>query len=395
MRECNKEADYNNVLIQAMTDGLARLMHEAVSRNIKHTKLYMKILLTLMFLFSWGHFLQAQKIDAVAAIRYFELTDSLRQDQPVSDVFWKDFLSLEGNMQYIRNQGYTDKYLNRLRKDLEVVYMPRHDSLLRERLKDPRQNYNTYLIHFYKANEAQLREYLQKILSEKDAYLASLYAETYAMLPKHMHRTKPEATLYFNALGNDALANKGNVVLTLWGTYVYDRAKYGVLGGHELHHLVRQQKQYQVAEKDKSLLLMLELLLNEGPSDLIDKRYTITEDMPEDMRLGGYMLQLGEKQLPKVDEAIREMAAGTKSYSSKEINQQIIGMSGHVPGFYMADVIERNGLREKLIANIDNPFQFIYLYNKAAKKDQTKPFVFSDEAIAYMKKVETGAKEKN
>lgn len=354
----------------------------------------MKSRFTLLVLLLCSHFIQAQTIDATAATRYFELTDSLRQDKPVSDELWKSFLGLEGNSQYIRNQGYSEKYLNRLRKELELVYMPQHDSLLQERLKNPQQYYNTYLIHFYKANEPQLREYLQKILSDNNAYLAALYAETYTLLPKHMHRTKPEATLYFNALGNDAVANQGNVVLTLWGTYVYDREKYGVLGGHELHHLIRKQKQFIVAEKDENLLLMLEMLLNEGPADLIDKRYTMAERVPEDMKFGGYLLQLGEKQLPKVDEVMRALAAGSQTYSSKEIKQQVIGMSGHIPGFYMADVIERNGLKKKLIANIDNPFRFIYLYNKAAKKDKAKPFVFSDEAIAYLKQVEAGAKER-
>ncbi|WP_299702630.1 DUF5700 domain-containing putative Zn-dependent protease [uncultured Pontibacter sp.] len=355
----------------------------------------MKTLFTLLISLIFAHFLQAQTIDATAATRYFELTDSLRQGRPVSDELWKSFLSLEGNSQYIQNQAYSEKYLNRFRKDLEVVYMPQYDSLLQERLKDPRQHYNTYLIHFYKANEPQLREYLQKILDDREAYLASLYKETYSMLPKRMHRTKPEATLYFNALGNDAVANQGNLVLTLWGTYVYDREKYGILGGHELHHIVSKQKKYAVAEKDESLLMMLQLLLNEGPPDLIDKRYTMAESVPEDMRFGGYMLQLGEQQLPKVDEAIREMAAGTKTYSSKELKQQVIGMSGHIPGFYMADVIERNGLKKKLVANIDNPFQFIYLYNKAAKKDKAKPMQFSKEAIAYLKLVESNAKAKN
>lgn len=360
-----------------------------------HSNFHMKTLLTLLILLTSSCFAKAQKIDAEAATRYFELTDSLRQGKRVSDELWKNFLSLEGNNQYIQNHAYNEKYLNRFRKDLEVVYMPQHDSLLQQRLKDPRQHYNTYLIHFYKANEPELRDYLQNILNDQDAYLASLYVETYSMLPKRMHTTNPKLTLYFNALGNDAVANHGNVVLTLWGTYVYDREKYGILGGHELHHAVRKQKKYVVAEKDESLVQMLQLLLNEGSPDLIDKHYTMAESVPEDMRYGGYILELGEKQLPKVDEAIREIAAGTKTYSTSELKQQVIGMSGHIPGFYMADVIARNGLKKKLIANIDDPFQFVYLYNKAAKKDKTKPMLFSEETIAYLKQVEASAKRQN
>ncbi|WP_242928687.1 DUF5700 domain-containing putative Zn-dependent protease [Pontibacter vulgaris] len=353
----------------------------------------MKKLFTLILLFTASHCMMAQTIDGAAVVRYFELTDSLKQGKSISPTTWKAFLNMEGNRLYIKNMAHTDAFLERYRKTMEIVYMPKNDSILQKRLQNSQQNYLTYTIHQYKANEHALRQYFAGITSDKQAYLAAMYEKCFTMLPKKLQNQKPETTIYFIALDNDAVAQSGNLILNLWGSYNFDKIKPGILAGHEIHHLLWEPKKYDVAEKDKSLFYMLNLLMNEGAPDLIDKKLTSSPGMPEEMKFGEYMLQAGQKALPMVDEAIRNISAGNKNYSNNEIRQQVTSMSGHIPGFYMADIIERNGLREKLVKNIQNPFQFIYLYNKAAKKDKTKPFVFSDQAIAYLKKVEAAASQ--
>ncbi|MDO6391506.1 hypothetical protein Q4E40_15310 [Pontibacter sp. BT731] len=352
----------------------------------------MKKLFTLLLLAVSGFTAQAQVVDVSAAERYFELVDTLKSGKRLHDATWEQFLSMEGNQQYIQNQGYGESYLKNFRKTMEVVYLPEHDSLLQVRLKDIQANYLTYSIHVYKAHEAELRQYLAQLKADKEGYVNTMYQTCYSMLPKRMQGKSPEAGVYLIALSNDAVAHKGNMVLNLWSELKFNQVKPGAVGGHELHHLLNKQKQYEVAEKDKSLLLMLQMLMNEGVPDLIDKKYAVAPNMPGDMQWGTYLLDLGKQNLPRVEAAIKEIASGEKQYTSKEIRNQVIGMSGHVPGFYMTDVIERNGLKKKLVSNLDNPFQIIHLYNKAAKKDKSKPFVFSDEAIAYLKKVEAEAK---
>lgn len=335
--------------------------------------------------------LNAQKIDATAIERFFEITDSLRLGKPISQEKWEAFLSLKGNSQYIRNQQYSIKYLEKLRKDLEVVFLPQHDSLLKKRLENPQQHYNTYILHYYKANEPELRAYLAEILANRSSYLNAMYRHTYSMLPKRLQGRSEDATIYLIGLSNDAVASEGDIILTLWGNYVYDKVRYGILGGHELHHLLSKNK-FEVPKKYESLFTLLQMLVNEGAPDLIDKGYTMSPEMPEEMRYGEYMLQKGEKNLPLVDEAIQRMAESGESLSRTEIGHQVLSMSGHIPGFYMASVIDRNGLTKKLVEGIDNPFLFIYLYNKAAKKDKKNPYIFSKDTITYLKKVEKEVK---
>ncbi|MBX0334719.1 hypothetical protein K3G39_15875 [Pontibacter sp. HSC-14F20] len=355
----------------------------------------MKKLFTLLLLAASGYAAQAQVVDVSAAERYFELVDTLKSGKRLHDATWQQFLAMEGNEQYIENQNYKEAYLNNFRKTMEVVYMPEHDSLLQARLQDRQANYMTYSIHVYKAHEAELRQYLAQLAADKEGYVNTMYQTCYSMLPKRLHSKNPETGVYLIALGNDAVAHKGNIVLNLWLEYKFNQVKPGAVGGHELHHTLNKTKRYDVAEQDKSLLLMLQLIMNEGVPDLIDKKYAVAPNMPDDMQWGTYLLDLGKQHLPKVDAAIKEIASGEKQYSSKEIRNQVIGMSGHIPGFYMTDVIERNGLKKKLVSIMGNPFQIIHLYNKAARKDKAKPFVFSDEAIAYLKKVESEAKVLN
>ncbi|RYE24620.1 MAG: hypothetical protein EOP45_05650 [Sphingobacteriaceae bacterium] len=50
----------------------------------------------------------------------------------------------------------------------------------------------------------------------------------------------------------------------------------------------------------------------------------------------------------------------------------------------MSSVIEKNGLKSKLLAHIDDPFYFFQVYNQAAQKDKTRPFVFSKASIDYI-----------
>lgn len=42
--------------------------------------------------------------------------------------------------------------------------------------------------------------------------------------------------------------------------------------------------------------------------------------------------------------------------------------SGHIPGYYMSDIIEKGGYKKALIKHVYDPFEFIYLYDKASKK---------------------------
>lgn len=327
-----------------------------------------------------------QKLNFEAIDRYFSITDSLRQNIPLSDKSWNELLSYKGVELYIKNNALDPQTLKAYKRDLEIAYLPKKDSVLNERLKQIEKYFFVWVFNNYKTQEKELKNYYQKIKANPQMYLDSLYANGYSMLPKKMQKKADNTTIYFIPIMNDAVAEEHDVIFTLYGAYHYDRLKYGALGGHELHHVLRKNKSLDNSEKDKYLYEALTLLLNEGSADLIDKKYTALKECPQDLAYFDYLMEVSPNALAALDTTIMAHIDDVTKISEQDL-PNIVPMSGHIPGCYMATIIDRNRFRKELIANIDDPIKFVLLYNKAAKIDKEKPFVFSDKTISYLKKL--------
>ena len=347
-----------------------------------------KIVYVLVFLF-WNQSIKAQEINFDALEKYFSITDSLRQNIPLSKNTWNNFLTYKGLQLYINNNALDHATLEIYRKNLEYTYMPKYDSLRNARLKDRERYFVLWIFNNYKNQEVELKNYYQKIKANKSIYLDSIYKNSHQFLPKNMWKQAKETTIYFIPLMNDAVAEEKDVVFTLYCAFHYDKLKYGALGGHEIHHVLRKNKRIN-QEKDQYLYEALSLLLNEGSADLIDKKYTDLKECPEDLAYYEYLMESAKSSLTALDSAIIDHINNSKLIDKPDL-QNIVPMSGHIPGCYMATIIQRNGYEKELIKNIDDPVKFISLYNKAAKIDQEKPYQFSDKAINYIQKI----KQKN
>ena len=104
------------------------------------------------------------------------------------------------------------------------------------------------------------------------------------------------------------------------------------------------------------------------------------------------LLQNIEPIMLEIDNALLlNSSKNEKFVTKKDFNVIIKYFSGHIPGFYMAEVIKRNGYEKPLIEGCENPFNIFYLYNKAAENDPKKPFSYSKETIEYLKNLEKKA----
>lgn len=337
----------------------------------------------------------AQKIDTAPLDAYWKMIEPLKQGDSLSKATWANFLEIEANQVYVKNQGFDAAYLERVRKNIEYVYMPKYDSLLKTRLaaiaKDSTAYWNTYKVYVYKANEVALKKYEKQLL--EPAYIDSIYKNVWYWLPERLRKKDTSVVIHFLGIENDAIAGSGNVIATLWSAYNQDKLKKGILGGHEMQHVLRKPVVFEnVMESDKGLLYALRSILNEGTADMIDKPYAIANDnrLPIGCRYKDFVLFQADSIVKQLNLNIAEMSGSKgKTYKTeKEYRNLIRWTSGHCPGYYMADIIVRNGFRKKMLKNIQNPFYFIYLYNKAAKKDRQKPAVFSDTSIAYIESLE-------
>lgn len=342
----------------------------------------------LIFIFSFailGICANAQHLNFDAVEYYFSLTDSLRNDQPISESAWKKLLSFKGVQLYIKNNNLDEQTLKRYKRNFELAYMPRYDSIRTAQLKQKEKYFFIWVFNNYKTQEAELKSYYQNIKQHQKDYLDSLYANCYAMLPKKMHTKANNTTIYFIPLMNDAIAEGNDVVFTLYGAYHFDRLKYGALGGHELHHVLRKNKT-NCNPNDTQLYQALTLLLNEGSADLIDKKYTASKDCPEDLVYFEFMMKYGFSTLATLDTAIMAHIDKKTEIQEKDI-PNIVPMSGHIPGCYMATIIARNGFKNSIIENIDDPIKFVLLYHKVSKLDKEKCYQISDKTITYISKI--------
>ena len=347
------------------------------------------IFITLIFCFQ--NFAKAQQINTASVNAYWQITDQLKRGDTLSKAAWKSFLELEGNRLYVQNQNFSEEFLENYRKTLQFVYNPKNEVRLKKMMDNKFNYWQAYKINQYKANEQELRKYVSHL--QEPAYLDSMYAKSWEWLPERLHVKSPDTKIFIIGIDNDALVEKGTIVFTLWNVYCQDKLKYGILAGHEMHHVLRKPIDFEIKPNEEGVFYALQSVLNEGSADMIDKKYSFdkTREVVYEYHFDELLLTRPDSIVKQIDTTLQVMSKSNgKDFPTVKYFRNLMNhTSGHNPGYYMADIIVRNGYRKQLIDNIQNPFYFIKLYNKAAKRDKSHPAVFSDVTIDYIKKLET------
>jgi hypothetical protein len=366
---------------------VAGLLH-LCSINPKHT---MNTRLILFFITIIGAMLgtittlKAQTINIEAAVKYWELTDSLKQDKPITNQQWETFINLEGNKTYVHSV-FDSASLVGYRRALEIVYMPKNDERLQRNLK---ANYwYVVLIKRYKDKEDSLKTYLKETL-QSPAYKEVMYRYVYEYLPKKDRHPVKSLKFFYNALGMDAVSYPNGIFMSLMACNNNVKIKNGILEAHELHHQLRSQMALKpLKEEHKGLLYAIRSIQNEGIADMIDKAPTLASY--DSVSTREWLLDAAPATLKTFDSTLVVIAQskGANFQTEKYYRKLLRSSAGHMPGFYMGRTIVNNGYKKQMIKTADNPFRFIYLYNKAAKKDKGLLPVFSEVAIEYLEELE-------
>lgn len=144
----------------------------------------------------------AQLMDTEPLDAYWKLIEPLKKGDSLSPETWNTFLAIEANQTYVENQGFNAEYIEKLRKTLEYVYMPKYDSLLNSRVaaieKDPSSYWLTYKVYVYKKYEKELKEYEKQLLNP--SYMDSMYSHTFKWLPKSLQ--KKDRSIHFLSFGH-------------------------------------------------------------------------------------------------------------------------------------------------------------------------------------------------
>lgn len=133
-------------------------------------------------------------------------------------------------------------------------------------------------------------------------------------------------------------------------------------------------------------------IAQEGIADLIDKDILLQPGSPlRDIVLASITDELSKSidMIKKLDTALKNAKqTGSLSINFDAINDVFIKNAGHMPGRVMGKAIQQYGKLSGLLPNIQNPFNFFYAYNEAAKLSGGALPLFSNESIDYLKQVE-------
>ncbi|MBT2622560.1 MULTISPECIES: DUF5700 domain-containing putative Zn-dependent protease [Chryseobacterium] len=328
-----------------------------------------KIILAL-FVFLASQIVSAQTFDDSSCWEYFKLTADLKQDKPLDKKTWDQFLKNEAIQVYLNDQGVDSTYTESYRRSMEIVYMPKNSAILQEKLKKPMSNWWIYNINECKVNEDQMKKYLTDIKKDSKGYFDTCYQYTYNMLPKKYQKKAPNYKVTIIPIHNDAHVENGWIIYTLISAYFHDANKMGAMGGHEFHHLLRPQLVFKTDDQDAVIISLLQKILNEGSADLTDKIYEGKDAIKllEYQRgTGPEFIADGAKVIKNIDSLLSvKQLDRSKLKMNKLINNG--NRNGHIPGFYMSNIIDKGGYKKELIKYIDDPFQFVYLYDKASRK---------------------------
>jgi hypothetical protein len=332
----------------------------------------------------------AQTINDSTCTRYFDITDRLRKGDTLSRDVWKAFLQNKAIKAYMADQGVGDAYYESYSKNMQIVYMPQKDSILQRRLKDSSSYWLTYMIYQYKKHETGMKAYLKRITGNPAAYFDASYRYAYSALPKRAHTKLPQYVFSIIPIHNDAHAQTNWIIYTLLCAYFNDSNRLGALGGHEMHHALRPQPDFKLQHQDESAATMMYVIMNEGTADMVDKKY-MTDTARSLLPYQRYFKDFFNEAIPVMPRLDSMLQINARTDTTIKVRSYLKGTqytSGHVPGTYMAYYIEKNGLKAKLLPHIEDPFYFFMVYNEAAKKDKTKPFVFSPATMAYINRLE-------
>lgn len=319
---------------------------------------------------------------------FWQLTDSLRAGIQPSESDWEALRKTEG----YQKRNLPDDYWKDFKELVTLVYMPGNEDQIAARIEDDIQ---LEWITRYAEEEEELKAYIPQV---EGLYLmdsALHYART--CLPEQYQNCFPQPTIYFSLLDYDANGTEEGINMDLLVSYDLDNFKTGVFAGHELFHYVIDKCSIKrlkdnILLEHEAVINALGLISEEGTADLIDKSWVIfNENSPHMWREFVLEMYVAEsiKSIQGINLALEALADKQRDpYDTYAYWQNLMPLASHIPGMYMGRVIRKNSLENDLINSISNPFNFFYLYNKAAKKDNEKPATFSLKAISYLKLLE-------
>lgn len=335
----------------------------------------------------------SQQFNTDAIQQFWVIVDQLKQDKPLTDSLWNNYYNLYGNKNYMEHNRPKEQVAEH-RKYLEYVFRPSlRDSLTRFQAvaaSNPDDDILKNLLYI-KSREKELRTYTHEITAAD--YLSACMALAKKYLPGKTNAVPKELTIYINAMTFDAAVQSPDMYFGLSIIYEFDRFRRGAIAAHEMHHQLRVNKEIEhpISYADSTSFSIVSQINNEGTADLVDKTVALKykDSMFDAKDLLRWLFDSATEVIRSLDARFLVNAnVNAHPLTYRDFRKITLYSSGHIPGFFMANIISRNGKMQELINHCDNPFYIFYLYNEAAEKDAAHPVRFSAATIRYLRALE-------
>jgi len=310
------------------------------------------------------------------------------------DQFWKIVNTLEVNKdpsssewnRLFNTPGYnvlTNGEFNRdfFKKYFSLVFMPSQKNELNKALKQ-RKNIH-HLQHYIKVrdNKHLINEQLKKL--KRQRFNKNAVNRTLEFLPQRsVNQYPPVSFLIFESNGRGS----SPIVVDIAASIEWDFMSFL---SHEFHHWYRnrQLKYYyrKIKHDDADIVNTLASIEAEGIADMVDKKDWFTKSSNATSKYARQFIN----DVGRTPYVIQSMDKILKEIKNNPKDKRVLGrklrnllpQKGHTTGYFMASLIlEKIGKRE-LVKCVGNPFEFVKLYNVAAKRTNNRYPMFSDQAM--------------
>lgn len=339
-------------------------------------------------LFFFATPLLAQKVKAdFTGIHYFwVLEEQLSKDQLPDSLAWKQLFDAPFYSFYTK--WGQERYMKRM---LITAFMPSkqksRDSLIQEGKWS-----KEVLNHLFKARTEKnniiswVNELSKRDLFEEAKEKAS------AFLPETLSSKDIRPTIGFGLFHPQSNANDSAIVIDLLSE---NQASLLEVLGHEIHHFYTfsYRKKMNLTEQHEAYPLVNTIfqLQLEGIADLINmERFLAHPENSNTFLYDMYSKHYNNpsKNFEQVDILLKAIA-DTPSLMKRNalLIRDLMPLGAHPHGYYMAKTILKVNGKKTIINVLKNPFAFLRLYNKTAKKLKDR-FYFGEKSMQLFTELE-------
>ena len=340
----------------------------------------MRNLFFLLFLIT-STFTFAQNVDLSSVDEFFKITDKLKNGEEISDNDWNNF---EKSKAYAI---FTNKYIIDIAKlSIQNVFGSCNINI---------DNSNDLLKTLVLANYEEINYNYSSLKTFRDNYdfeslIYNAKSRLQSFLMCELDSSVEWKPVYFLFLSKDGQDRDSAIVIDLNLIYKMTEQQRIDFIAHEFFHVYRSHFENHDFNYANDINFAIDMIANEGIADQIDKYMGYDQyfsNFGKSKELASEFKQL-YNNAPKDIEYLQTTIA---QYAANQIDKdtcidRLIGIykyNGHALGFYISNQIIKAGLRDEMIKEFHNPYEFFRLYSLTLPKDEKASL--NDDFLLFLK----------